>query len=292
MGWFLLATISALLSAAAAVSQKRVLFRLPALEFSFLVSLAILALSLFVPFVTDVGALAPRALAVLAIKSVLGGLAFLFVMMALERNEISNALPLLGLTPAVTGLLAQFVLGDTLRAAQWAGLALMIVGTWALEVRGRGGLFGPLREAFTSGRHRFMFGAILLFAISSVADKLLVSGMRVPPFVVLFYQHVVYCVLFALLLVVRRSSWPELARGARIQLPLIVAIAALTLGYRFFQLRATQVGPVALVLAVKRTSIVYASFVGGRMFADQRLVPRLVGGVLIVAAGFCFLGFE
>ena len=49
MNWIAFATISALLSAAAAVSQKRILFRLPALEFSFLVSVAILALSMFVP---------------------------------------------------------------------------------------------------------------------------------------------------------------------------------------------------------------------------------------------------
>ena len=29
-----------------------------------------------------------------------------------------------------------------------------------------------------------------------------------------------------------------------------------------------------------------------RLFADQRLVPRLDRGVLVVAAGFFFLGFE
>ena len=102
MNWIALATCSALLSAGAAVAQKRTLFRMHALEFSFLVSAAVLALSLFVPFTTDVLALPARALVVLALKSLLGGVAFLLVMMALERNPISNALPLMGLTPAVT----------------------------------------------------------------------------------------------------------------------------------------------------------------------------------------------
>jgi hypothetical protein len=63
MNWIALATISALLSAAAAVAQKRVLSRATALEFSFLVSLVVLAFSLFVPATTDVLAYDGRTLA-------------------------------------------------------------------------------------------------------------------------------------------------------------------------------------------------------------------------------------
>lgn len=292
MNWIALASCSALLSAGAAVAQKRTLFRMHALEFSFLASAAVLALSLFVPFTTDVLALPGRALEVLALKSLLGGVAFLLVMMALERNPISNALPLMGLTPAVTAALAQLLLHESLRRAQWLGLALMLAGTWVLEARSRAVELRPSAGRFGSGRHRFMLGAVLLFAFSAVADRLLLGGMRVPPNVVMFHQHVVYCLLFGALLLARRTSFAAVARHGREQWPLIAAIAVLTLGYRFFQLQATRVGPVALVLAVKRTSIVYASLLGGRLFAEERLAPRVAGAVLIVAAGFLFLGRE
>ncbi len=289
MNWVLLASCSALLSAGAAVAQKRTLFRMPALEFSFLVSAAVLALSLYVPFTTDVLALPGRAFTVLVAKSLLGGIAFLLVMLALERNPISNALPLMGLTPAVTGVLAMLLLHESLGLMQWAGLVVMLAGTWALEVRSPAA-FGS--EAKRPGRHRFMLGAVALFALSAVADRMLLGGMRVPPNVVLFHQHVVYCLLFGGLLLTRRASFRELARHGREQWPAFLAIAVLTLGYRFFQLEATREGPVALVLAVKRTSIVYASLIGGRMFSEERLVPRVVGAALIVAAGFLFLGRE
>ncbi len=292
MNWILLATCSALLSAAAAVAQKRTLFRMHALEFSFLVSAAVLTLSLFVPFTTNVLALPGRAMTVLAVKSVLGGVAFLLVMMALERNAISNALPLMGLTPAVTALLALLLLHESLRPWQWFGLALMLAGTWALELGARKPAPGTPEATFGTGRHRLMLGALLLFALSAVADRLLLGGMRVPPNVVLFHQNLIYCVMFGGMLLVRRRPFAELARRGREQWVLVVAIAVLTLGYRFFQLQATRVGPVALVLAVKRTSIVYASFFGGRMFAEERLVPRVAGAALIVAAGFLFLGRE
>jgi drug/metabolite transporter (DMT)-like permease len=292
MNWVLLATGSALLSAAAAVSQKRCLVRVHALEFSFLASAAVLALSLVVPLTSDVFALSARAYAVLGVKSLLGGVAFLLVMMALERNPISNALPLLGLTPAVTAILAQFVLGEALRPPEWAGLALVVAGVWLLEARTGGGLFTPFAELFTSGRHRFMGGALLLFAISAVGDKLLVSGMKVSPPLVLFHQHVVYCLVFAALLVARRRPLAGLAGAIREQWPLLLVIAVLTIGYRYLQLQATQAGPVALVIAVKRTSIVYATLFGGRLFAEEHVARRLAGAALIVAAGFLFLGRE
>jgi drug/metabolite transporter (DMT)-like permease len=292
VNWVALATISALLSAAAAVAQKRTLFRVSALEFSFLVSAAVLTLSLFVPFTDDVLALTGRAFAVIGIKSLVGGAAFLLVMMALERNPISGALPLMGLTPAVTALLATVLLGDRLHGGEWAGLALMTAGLYALEARPRGGVARPLAEVFGSGRYHYMLGAVVLFAFSSVGDKLLVTGMRVPPNVVLFHQHVVYTTLFGVLLLVRRVPRAALVRGLRSQWPMLLAIAVLTLGYRYFQLQATRIGPVALVLAGKRTSLLYASLAGGRMFAEEHRIPRLLGALLIVAAGFLFLGRE
>jgi drug/metabolite transporter (DMT)-like permease len=63
----------------------------------------------------------------------------------------------------------------------------------------------------------------------------------------------------------------------------------LTVGYRLTQLEATKIAPVALVLAIKRTSILYASFFGGRIFFDDRLRWKLVGGLLIVISGFIIL---
>jgi hypothetical protein len=42
-------------------------------------------------------------------------------------------------------------------------------------------------------------------------------------------------------------------------------------------------------LAVKRTSILYASFFGGKLFSDDRLPQKLIGGALIIASGFIIL---
>ena len=134
-----------------------------------------------------------------------------------------------------------------------------------------------------------MYAALGLFAISSVFDKLLVSGYKTDPLVVLFYQHIVYCSMFGALLFFRKQSFQGAVQKGRAQLPFIMTVAFLTIAYRFTQLEATKFAPVALVLAVKRTSILYASFFGGKIFSDERLAQKLIGGALIVGAGFIIL---
>ena len=289
MFWFTLASSSALLSAAAAVIQKKVLSHLNALEFSFLVSLIILIVSLFIPFTMDVASLAPSTFMIIVGKSILGGAAFLLVMMSLEHNQISTALPILGMTPAVTALAALVIIGESLQYWEWLGIGMMMAGTYVLEKRPAQKIFQPFKEMLGAKNHYYMYGALGLFAVSSVFDKLLVSGYKTDPLVVLFYQHIVYCLMFGLLLFTRTQSLQRAFKNGTRQLPFIIAVAFLTLAYRFTQLEATRFAPVALVLALKRTSILYASFYGGKLFSEERLAQKLLGGALIVGAGFLIL---
>ncbi|RPI06854.1 MAG: hypothetical protein EHM64_01525 [Ignavibacteriae bacterium] len=289
MSWFIIASCSALLSAAAAVIQKKVLFRLNALEFSLMVSVIILMFSLFIPLSMDVTSIAPSTLLIIVGKSLLGGAAFLLVMMSLEHNQISTALPILGMTPAVTALAALLIIGEALHQWEWLGIGMMMAGTYILEKRPAQKFFQPVKELFRSKDHYYMYGALCLFAVSSVFDKLLVSGYKTDPLIVLFYQHLVYCAMFGALFVMRRQQVHALVQKSAGELPFVVAVALLTIAYRFTQLEATILAPVALVLAVKRTSILYASFYGGKIFSEERLAQKLIGGALIVGAGFIIL---
>jgi drug/metabolite transporter (DMT)-like permease len=289
MTWFALATCSAVLSAAAALIQKKILFRLSALEFSFLVSAVILVFSLFVPFTADVLSVPATTLLILIGKSVLGGMAFLCVMMALQRNQISSALPLLGITPGAAALLSVLLLGESLRPWEWAGMGLMMAGTYALEVRPHQKLLQPLRNIVATKNYYYIYAAVALFAISSVADRMLLSGYKVPPAVVLFYQHIVYCTIFGLQLFFRKHSFATVLEKGKASFPLILTVALITIAYRFTQLEATKLAPVALVLAVKRTSILYATLVGGILYSDERISVKVIAGILIVASGFIIL---
>lgn len=289
MPWFLLATISALLSAGAAVLQKKSLVQTRALPFAFVLSVFIMLISTVLLPGVEVLNVPPAVLALLVGKSLIGGTAFLCVMISLEGGQISRVLPLMGLTPAVTAILSFLITGETMAVSEWLGLAVMMTGVYMVEwMPGRAGTWTMrLRTVLTE--RRLIVLALLLFAVSSVVDKLLVTTHRTDPRIVLVYQHVVFCLMFGAMLAARRFPAGEVVRQAKQQLPLFLIIALVTIAYRYAQLEATRLAPVALVLAVKRTSIVYASLLGGKIFADDRLYVRLAGAALIVAAGFIIL---
>ena len=265
------------------------LLRTHALEFSFLLSVIIMLLSFSIPLTIDSMWVPPVTLWVILGKSLVGGMAFLLVMMSLERDQISRVLPLLGLTPAVTALVSLAVTGEHLQMWEWSGIVLVVAGAYLLEKRPAGAEGSAAGKIRLSRSHLYIVLALLLFAASSVADKTLVSGLKTDPRIVLVYQHVVYCFLFGGLLLVRRVPVEVLVKAGRAQAGYLIAIAVLTIAYRFTQLEATRDAPVALVLAVKRTSILYASFFGGRLFSEDRLKLRLAGAALIVASGFVIL---
>lgn len=301
--WLLFAGASAVLSAAAAIVQKNILFKLSPLEFSFDVSVMILVLSCALGVYAGMPMLPANVVLLIAGKSVLGAAAFLLVMTSLGRNQISTALPLLGLTPAAAALLSVPALGESLGVWEGAALVLMLAGTFLIEIRPSGFVSSRQNGFYT---HAPIIGALLLFAISSVVDKKLVAGMKIDPSVVLVYQHVVYCAVFGLMIAVRTRTYhmvrmpsadavatdrPGVFILLRRNLIGLALVAVLTLAYRFAQLEAAKDAPIALVLAVKRTSILFASLYGGRFFSDDRLGLKLAGAVLIVGAGFLILRF-
>ena len=69
------------------------------------------------------------------------------------------------------------------------------------------------------------------------------STHRTDPRVVLVYQHVVFCLLFGVMLLVRRVPGKLVLAQARKQLPLFLLIAVMTIAYRFAQLEATKDAP-------------------------------------------------
>ena len=289
MLWFAFAIISALCSAGAAIAQKKILFSMSALEFSFAVSVVIGLLSFLAMFWIDMTGIAASTLAIIAVKSVISGVAFLLVMTALESNPISSALPLLGLTPAITAFLAIPTLGEALRGWEMLGVLMMGVGTYILEYRPGHHFRDVLHAAWTERSHYPIFGALVLFGLSSVLDRKLVFGLHVSPATVLVYQHAVYCLMFGGLLAWKKQSVVEVAWKTKGVLLLVLLVASLTLAYRYLQLEATQMAPVALVLAVKRSSILIATLLGGRLFKEERLGMKLVGTSIIVASGFLIL---
>lgn len=290
MLWFVFALSSAVLSAAAAVTQKKVLFRLDALDFSVRLAQLTLLLSLPLFFFIDVAAIPPVALAVLFGKTLLGALAFLCVMQAIKTHELSAALPLMVLTPGLVALTAFLALGEALSAVELAGMALLLVGTYLLEMRGGAPLLRPFTVFFTSRKHLPIVAALLLFTATAVLDRYLLTDLALRPLPMLAFQNLFLALhLTVIAAVLRRPALPWL-RGSAVAHPLLILLVGIcTLGYRFAQIEAVALAPVALVLAVKRVSVFLAAMFGGSLFGEQDLGRKAVAILLLLAGATCIV---
>jgi drug/metabolite transporter (DMT)-like permease len=285
MTWFLIALLSSFLSAFAAITQKKVLFNLNPVQFSFYLSIANLVLSIPFFFFIDYNTINASNLFVLFIKSVIGVTAFLCVMTALKNLQISNALPLLALTPGFVAVFAFLFLGEALKFYEVLGLISLIAGTFILESNNLKEILFPLNVFFKSKYHRYILAALLLFTASSVMDKLLVSKMNLTPISFTAFQHIYFALLlFIIYFAFRGKLVDHSPQVNKTDYLWILLISVLTIGYRYTQIVSVSIASVALTLAVKRTSVLWATVIGGKIFKDTNL-PKKIIAVLFILLG-------
>ena len=290
MTWFAVALISALLSAFAAITQKKVLYNLGALDFSFLLSIANLVFSTPFFFFIDYNTINILNLSILLVKSVIGVAAFLCVMIALKNLEISNALPLLALTPGFVAVFAFLLLGESLKTVEVIGLLFLIVGTFILESKNLKDFVFPFNVFLKSKYHRYIILALFLFTASSILDKLLLIKLNLSPISLTAFQHIYFAVLFSIIyLVFRRKEETTSVVIKKDNLGWIALISVLTIGYRYTQIVAVSLASVALVLAIKRTSVFWATVIGGKLFNDKDLLKRSIAAILILVGAILIL---
>ncbi|NWF50982.1 MAG: EamA family transporter [Ignavibacteriaceae bacterium] len=290
MTWFAVALLSAFLSAGAAITQKKVLLKIGALEFSFLLSIINLVFSVPFFFFIDYQTINSINLSVLFLKSMIGVAAFFCVMLSLKNLEISNALPLLALTPGFIAVFAFFLLGESLKSTEILGLVLLVMGTFILESQNGKNFVLPFTVFFRSKYHRFIILALLLFTASSIMDKFLLIKLNLSPVSLTAFQHVYFAVLFGIIFIIfNKKLEPVKSFVTKNNLLWISFISILTIGYRFTQILAVGMASVALVLAIKRTSVFWATVIGGKIFSDKDLLKRSIAAVLIIAGAILIL---
>ncbi len=290
MDWYTLAFLSAIFSAMAAISQKKILFKMDALEFSFVLSIFNALLALLFLLNTDFNNLNQLSLLLLYGKTIIGALAFWCVMLALKNMEISGALPLMVLTPAVVAIFAFFILGESLNLFEIIGIIFLLFGTYILEIRKSNNLFHPFRIFINSKYHHYIIYALLLFTFSSIIDKMLLRDYKLPPYDFIGFQHLFLAVNFSLLVLATKKN--PLKIFSKINSKLfgwIFLISIFTIGYRYTQIEAVKIASVALVLTIKRTSVFFAVVFGGKLFSEESLIKKTIATIIMLVGAYLIL---
>lgn len=282
--WFPFALTFALVSSLGVIIAKRImeeadeyfylfvggLFTLPFLVF-------IILLFYEIPRVDNVFLLAVVA------GSVIGVVAAVLAYHAIKISEISLVAPLAAFNPVFTAILAVFFLGEIVDFRGWAGIFLVVVGAYLLELsRMKSGWLAPLKSLSLNKGVRYSLAAYFIWAITPIFEKtaILHTEPQVPPFASLAGMLVSVAV-FAILLP-RLSQTRNHLKIVKNFLPLFLLVGLLGgLGQAsaFIAFSLTDLG---FATAIFKTSILFTVILGWLFLKEHNIKERILGSVIMI----------
>lgn len=225
------------------------------------------------PFLAALPLPAPAAWPFIATSAVVQVLYFALVAGAYKATDMSQAYPLMrGLAPALVASFGVLFLGEHLSPAAWAGIALISGGVFgmALAWRGRASRKGTL----------IAVGNAAVIASYTLIDGagVRLSGAPVAYAMWLFLLNALPLVAWALL-ARRRALLAALRRDWRLGL----VGGAGNLGSYGLALWAMTHAPVAMVAALRETSILFGMAIAGLVLGERIGPVRLACAALILA---------
>jgi len=282
MMWFFYSFISALFSAASALTQKKVLQKLEAFDFCLLISIINILFSFNFFIKANWSTLTFPIFFIVFIKSFLNALGFWSVMKGIKTLELSRALPLLALTPAFVALGAFIFLNETLGFYDLVGVTFVIIGTVILEFHEK------KFEWKKFNQHGALLLALFFMTCNTLLDRYLVGPLKISPPLVMALTQSAFLIFFLALWPFIKTPYLKLKIGVIENWKWLLLIAVLTLTYRYTNLLALALAPAALVITVKRSSVFFATSIGGKLFKEVHWGKRTMAAVFLVV-GTMFL---
>ncbi|PIZ52936.1 hypothetical protein COY26_03200 [Candidatus Woesearchaeota archaeon CG_4_10_14_0_2_um_filter_33_10] len=279
--------LSAVLTAASTIIEKKTLLKEHAMEFStvlaifnFLIALVLLP---YINFNFPI-----RILCLMYLASVFGSTAFLFIAKSVRHMEISLVSPLMTFSPAIVVLLAFFILGEKVTSLQLFGITLLIIGSYVLETENHS-TKKIFTKTFKSNYFYYILFGLILYAFCSIFDKFIlraVSPLTYIPIVQFFIA-----VNFIILICVFHNGFEGIKHGIKNAGKWIFFVAILVTSYRLFYAQAVSMTYISLVIPIKRMSAFFATLIGGKVFHEKNLTQRVIACVImLIGAFFVILG--
>ena len=216
--------------------------------------------------------------------------AMLLYMRAIRDYPLAHTVPYLAFTPVITTLTGYLLLGETVSAAGFIGIVLVVCGAWLLnaeQIRGEQGWawLAPFRAILFEKGSQLMLAVAVIYSLTSVMGK---GAMQytTPWFFGPFYFCLLGVVVLVLYLpagrglsVLRRRIMPQLLVG------FLMAAMVVT---HFLAIQNTEV---AYMIAVKRTSLLFAIGYGALLFGEKRVWHHLLAGSIMLA-GVILIGMQ
>lgn len=280
--WLIYSLILVFFSSAAAITEKKALIKEHAMEFSAVLAILTLLISLPLFILVDFSRLNFISLALLLFNSILASVAFLFMTKAVRHMKITDSSSLLSIGPGITVILALIFLGETLTLRQTGGIVLLIVGTYVLEIKKNLSFLTPIRIFRKSKYTQYVLISIIIYGVTSILDKIILTNYNMQPEAFIAFAHVFICFHFILMLLIYHNGIKGIKHGLKTFGWLIFLVAIFTVGYRLAQAEAVKIANVGTVVAIKKTSVLLTVLIGGEIFHEKNIVRKIIAAFIIV----------
>ena len=204
--------------------------------------------------------------------------------------EISLSSPMFLLGPLITTVLAFIILGEVVTRIQILGMLILVLGTYVLETTHSLHPREFVKNIWGNIYSRHILLGIFLYGLSSVGDRFILKHMSVSPVLYTAIIQFFIAIQFLFLTWYYRGSPVASMKFVKEHWMSILVLALLTVGYRVTQGYAVSLAvAVGLVIAIKRSSSLFTTIIGGGLFNDHGVLRKsfacivMMGGVYLIA---------
>lgn len=219
---------------------------------------------------------------VIVVVSLIDIVAVSFLIYALATTDLSDAYPLIALTPAFSLLTSLILLGEVPTPLGVVGVLVIVVGAYLLRVdAAHAGILAPFRRLAHDRGAQAMMVTAFLFAVMGPLFKIAIQASSTG--MALAGTQSLATIWLAIIMVVRREVRERIADIAH-NLPTLAALSLANFGQAMLAFAALQLTLVAYSGSVRRIEILFTVLLGA-LFFRERNARRGLGAAVVMLAG-------
>ncbi|MBD3361334.1 EamA family transporter [Candidatus Woesearchaeota archaeon] len=282
--WFIVA--SSIFGAIAMVFKKKALSKAHTVEYLFAFKpLELAFLLLFLPFI--VFKIDFHIVLFMFLLSLLTSVALIYIAKSYKHMELSMIAPLHNLMPLFVIVLAVFLLGESISYKHFAGIGLLLAGTYYLESEHHLSDWKTPFKKLKSKYVLFLLFGFLLSSLIAVSEKWIISS--VSPFTLLFYHYSFQSFNFIMLSTFVYGGFKDLKHAYKTSWKNLLGNAFFANISNLLYFFAISLTFISLAAPVRRLSSLFAIFLSGRFLHEGRIMHKtfacaiMLAGVFIIA---------
>jgi len=282
--WYTFAFASAIFTSIAAVIEKKTLLKEHALEFSTVLAILNVLLSLFLLPLVDFN-FPSNLWFLIIIAGIFAAFAFLLIAKAVRHMEISSVSPILVFAPVFVLISSIIFIKENANLNQFIGIGFMVLGLYVLETH-KHDFLSPFKIMIKSKYIHYILLALILYSFSAIIERYILRDGLMNIYTLLFIAQIVVSIVFIILIFTLHDGYKGIKHGFKNAGKWIFFIAILTIAYRLLYNQAISMESVFLVSPIKRLSSIFVILLGGELFHEKHILKKVLATLIMLVGVF------